>query len=356
MKLKKKATVQTPQYACLPLDYDRKCFSWNAFRHEGNFESGNSYAAELLPDSILEADGISFRLGEKEIANGLTCKGNVLQLPTGHSYNRIYFLAASAGEDATATFRIGNNSQEVTVPSYTGFIGQWEHLGHTEGFLKDAEIAYVGTHRHSADKDEAYEFTYMFKFGMDIPKGATTVTLPDNSSIVLFAATLVNEKYPAISPASELFRTALKAGNGEEATAKTNLLKQAKLIKCSGETNADEAAQYATDGDVKTKWCDTNTAPNYIDFDFGKEQTIRGWKLVNAGNEGSVFITHTCFLQGKNSPDEEWKTIDELSNNKKNTVVRQFKPTSVRYVRLLVTQSTQNNSLKAARIYELEVY
>lgn len=153
-----------------------------------------------------------------------------------------------------------------------------------------------------------------------------------------------------------MFRTALKAGNGEEATAKTNLLKQAKLIKCSSETNADEAAQYATDGDVKTKWCDTNTAPNYIDFDFGKEQTIRGWKLVNAGNEGSVFITHTCFLQGKNSPDEEWKTIDELSNNKKNTVVRQFKPTSVRYVRLLVTQSTQNNSLKAARIYELEVY
>ena len=67
-------------------------------------------------------------------------------------------------------------------------------------------------------------------------------------------------------------------------------------------------------------------------------------------------LFRSCFLQGRNSPDEEWKTIDELSDNKKNTVVRQFKPTSVRYVRLLVTQSTQNNSLKAARIYELEVY
>lgn len=356
VKLKKKADLQAPAYAYLPLDYDRRCFSWNAFRKEGNFESGNSYAAELLPDSILKADGIPFRLGEKEIANGLTCKGNVLQLPTGHSYNRIYFLAASAGEDAVATFSTGNNSQEITVPSYTGFIGQWEHLGHTEGFLKDAEIAYVGTHRHASDKDEAYEFTYMFKFGMDIPKGATTVTLPDHADIVLFAATLVNEKYPAVTPASELFRTALKADNGEEATTKTNLLKQAKLIKCSGETNEKEVARYAVDGDVKTKWCDTSTAPNYIDFDFGKEQTIRGWKLVNAGNEGSVFITHTCFLQGRNSSDEEWKTIDELSDNKKNTVVRQFKPTSVRYVRLLVTQSTQNNSLKAARIYELEVY
>ena len=92
----------------------------------------------------------------------------------------------------------------------------------------------------------------MFKFGMDIPKGATTVTLPDHADIVLFAATLVNEKYPAVTPASELFRTALKADNGEEATTKTNLLKQAKLIKCSGETNEKEVARYAVDGDVKT--------------------------------------------------------------------------------------------------------
>ena len=79
----------------------------------------------------------------------------------------------------------------------------------------------------------------------------------------------------------------MKAGNGEEATSKANLLKQAKLIKCSGETNEKEVARYAVDGDVKTKWCDTSTAPNYIDFDFGKEQTIRGWKLVNAGNEAA---------------------------------------------------------------------
>ena len=73
---------------------------------------------------------------------------------------------------------------------------------------------------------------------------------------------------------TSLFRTALKADNGEEATTKTNLLKQTKLIKCSGETNEKEVARYAVDGDVKTKWCDTSTAPNYIDFDFGKEQTL----------------------------------------------------------------------------------
>lgn len=356
LKKKNPSSQAKPAYAYLPLNYDRKCFSWNEFRHEGNFESGYSYAAELLPDSILEANGVSFHLGEKEVANGLTCKGNVLQLPAGHTYNRLYFLAASTNDDVTATFRAGNHSQEISIPSYTGFIGQWGHTGHTEGFLKDAEIAFVGTHRHSSKKDEAYEFTYMFKFGLDIPQGATTVTLPDNPNLVLFAATLVKEKYPAVSPASPLFRTALKADKEGEAATKVNLLKQAKLIKCSGETNERERAGYAVDGDLKTKWCDVNAAPNYMDFDLGKVQTIQGWKLVNAGNEGRAFITRTCFLQGRNSLDEEWQTLDELSDNNKNTVVRQFKPASVRYIRLLVTQSTQNNQLKAARIYELEVY
>lgn len=357
VKLKKKdAVVPAMKYEYLPLDYDRKCFSWNEFRHEGNFESGYSYAAELLPDSILTANGISFRLGEKEVANGVTCKGNVIQLPAGNTYNRIYFLAASTSTDATATFNIGNAAQEIAVPSYTGFIGQWGHLGHTEGFLKDAEIAYVGTHRHSSQKDEAYEFTYMFKFGMDIPKGATTITLPDNPNIVVFAMTLVNEEYPSVTPASELFRTALQATETANTSAKVNLLKEAKLIKCSGEVNKEEQAQFAIDGDLETKWCDTSKAPNFIDFDFGKEQEIRGWKLVNAGSEGSSFITSDCFLQGRNNPNEEWKTIDALIDNHKNTVIRQFKPASYRYVRLLVTQSTQDNGLNAARIYELEVY
>lgn len=356
LKKKNPSPQAKPAYTYLPLNYDRKCFSWNEFRHEGNFESGNSYAAELLPDSILQANGVSFRLGEKEVANGLTCKGNVLQLPAGHSYNRLYLLAASTNDDVTATFRAGNHAQELTIPSYTGFIGQWEHLGHTEGFLKDAEIAFVGTHRHSSGKDEAYEFTYMFKFGIDIPQGATTVTLPDNPNLVVFAATLVKEKYPAVSPASPLFRTALKTDKEAEPAIRVNLLKQAKLMKCSGKTNERERAEYAVDGDRKTKWCDTSTAPHYIDFDLGKAQTIRGWKLVNAGNEGRAFITRNCFLQGRNSLNEEWKTIDEVSDNSKDTVIRQFNPASVRYIRLLVTQSTQNNQLKAARIYELEVY
>ena len=359
VKLKKKADLQAPACAYLPLDYDRRCFSWNAFRKEGNFESGNSYAAELLPDSILKADGIPFRLGEKEIANGLTCKGNILQLPTGHSYNRIYFLAASAGEDAVATFSTGNNSQEITVPSYTGFIGQWGHTGHTQGYLKDAEVAYIGTHRHSTVGDHAYEFTYMFKFAINIPIGATEVVLPDNKNIVIFAATLAKEPYAPVKSVSTLFRTANKENKciSETAEIKINLLRPEHIVACSGYVNDKEKPVSLIDGDESTKWCDISMLPNYVDFDLGAEREINGWRMINAAQESYSYITSNCFLQAKNNPNEEWRTLDFVTGNKQNVINRSLgKTEKVRYLRLLITQPVQAANGKDTRIYEFAVY
>lgn len=357
VKLKPAATQASPlQYAYLPLNYNRKCVSWNAFRGEGDFESGYSYAAELLPDSMIVSN-IPFRLGEKESVNGLVCKGDTLELPAGSAYNRIYFLAASREGDCEGTFQCGKTEKKFVVPYYSDFIGQWGHLGHTEGFLKDGEVAYVGTHRHAADGDQAYEYTYMFKFGMDIPKGATSVILPANNRIVIFAATLAQEDNIPACPASQLFRTALKPNAGLSTNvARENLLKNAKLVACSGYINEREAPKYMTDGDMETKWCDITGAPNYADFDLGEVKTVRGWKLLNAGQESHSYITRVCFLQGKNSLNEEWKTLGRLEDNHKNEVSSFLsEPAKVRYVRLLIAQPTQNAG-GATRIYEFEVY
>ena len=56
--------------------------------------------------------------------NGMLCSGNTLQLPAGHSYNRLYILAAAATaeEDVRGVFQAGKNLQEIVVPSYTGSI------------------------------------------------------------------------------------------------------------------------------------------------------------------------------------------------------------------------------------------
>lgn len=212
----KPSTLQKPALRAeyLPLNFDRKCTSWNGFRREGNFESGYSYAAELLPDSMT-VNQVPFFLGEKDIANGMTCKGDTLQLPADNIYNRIYFLAASADADYTATFLCGGKKQTAYIPCYTGFVGQWGHLGHTEGYLKPAEIAYIGTHRHAPDEDRPYEFTYLFKFGLDIPKGATSVVLPTNEKIILFAATVLREEMPQVQAAAQLMNISTSKARSE---------------------------------------------------------------------------------------------------------------------------------------------
>lgn len=346
------------KHAYLSLNYNRKCTSWNEFRREGNLESGYSYAAELLPDSMT-VNQIPFCLGEKDAANGLACKGDTIQLPSGTTYNRIYFLAASTDNDCAGTFQCGQNKEEVIIPSYTGFIGQWGHTGHTEGFLKEAEIAYVGSHRHAPNGDLPYELTYMFKFGIDVPKGATSIILPKDEKIVLFAATLVQDTGSPVRTVSQLFRTAIQQGQGTESTATTlpNLLKDAKIIACSGYTGSHEEPKFMIDGDDETKWCDTTVAPNFADFDLGTAQSISGWKLVNAGQEDHSWITSDCFLQTKNNPNEDWKTVDSVRGNTKNVVSKSLtKPVQARYIRLYVTRPIQNKEGDCTRIYEFEVH
>lgn len=347
------------QYASLPLSYNYKCSSFNEFRGEADFESGYLFAAELLPES-LTVNGIPFQLGEKDAANGMTCNGDTIVLPEGKKYNKLYFLAAATDGDYAATFRCGGNKSEVIVPSYTGFVGQWGHSGHTKGYLKDAEVAYVGTHRHSPTADEAYEFTYMFKFGVDIPAGAASLILPKNEKVVLFAATLVEETLKPVQVATSLFHTAIRDNEMELNSVeveKENLLKGAKIIAYSGYFNDNEKPERIVDGDVDTKWCEVGSALNYVDFDLGEAKTVSGWKLVNAGREDKGYITSACFLQGRNSQTEEWKTLDNIDGNRQNVVSRMIDtPAQVRYVRLMITRPMQHAGGRVLRINEMEIY
>lgn len=349
----KKALAQ-PAYADLKLNFDRRCFSPDGFRNQANFEGGYSYAAELLPNEGITVDGVPFHFGDKDSQNGLTCKGDTIKVPAG--YNKVYLLAAATTDDQTVDFLVGKTKQTRTIPNYTGFIGQWGHEGQSEGYYKDQEVAYVGTHRHSAQKNEAYEFTYMFKYVLNIPKGATQIILPKNDKVVIFSATLANEGQLA-TRADRLFRTNNITDEPAAAKAeKTNLLKDAKVVARTGEVNQNEKAENLIDGNEDTKWCDTGKLPHSVVFDLGQSQEVSGWSLLNAGSEGREYITRTCLLQGRNSAGEEWQTLDFIENNQKNLVNRNFKVTKVRYIRLYVLAPEQGNDGGATRIYELKVF
>lgn len=349
-----------PKCLSLELPYDKKCATYNEFRSEADFESGYSYAAELLPDSIT-IDQVTFRLGEPETYNGLSCKNDTIEIPEG--YNRLYFLAAAASsDDQSLQIACGKHVSEFVVPSYTGFVGQWGHEGHTSGYLKPAQIAYVGTHRHASSGDCPYEFTYMFKFGMDIPKGVHSIVLPKNENVVIFAATAVAENHAFVKPLTKLFLTNNREEVSESVLGKKmisgeNLLKNAKLTKWSNFVNEEECPQAAIDGDFSTKWCDIAGLPSFLEFDLGKAQQLTGWKVVNAGKENGSFITSQCFLMGRNAADEDWQTIDYFDGNRSNVVLRTISSDKAyRYLRMVVTRGTQTASSQDVRIYEVEVY
>ncbi len=357
-----KKPMQALQHEALPLEYDKKCFSWNELAGDADFESGYAYAAELVP-AKMTVNGVPFVLENKQLLNGMRCEGDTIALPAGHTYNRLYILAASAtaAKYIKCAFRAGKSEQEIIVPSYTGFIGQWGHTKHTNGYVYDTEVAYVGTHRHSAEGDSPYEFTYMFKYAIDIPARATEIILPNSPDVVLFAATLAQEQYPDVEPASQLFRTAIEKTASVELAAQTvvreNLLKPEHIVAWSGFVNNNERPALLLDGNEATKWCDILGVPNYVEFDLGRETEIGVWRMVNAASEHFSYVTAACLLQVKSAKGEEWRTVDLFTGNKRNVVERILKnPVKARYLRLYVVQPTQEADGKDARIYEFGVY
>jgi alpha-mannosidase len=361
-----KVRLETPSYAAAPiqsapleLKYNLKTASFNAFRSEANFDgSGRSYAAELLPAQI-EVKGIPFRLAPGDEANGLRCKGDTIQLPQGE-YNRIYFLAASTRKDSKVVFTIDGRPVEAVIPVYSGFIGQWGHAGHTEAFLKNADIAYVGTHTHDAmgNRDLPHEYTYIYSIALDLPKKAKEVTLPFNSQVVLFAATVVNDRNNGVRPAVELLPAGLpeKKVEGEDSSSRY-LLTDRVVVGKSGEVNSSERAENAIDENNMSKWCDVSDArPKQITVDMGKEETVKGWIVRHAGMEALDYITKEYSLQVKSAPADEWKTVDSVADNSSNETDRLIAtPVKARYVRLSITKPDQSEG-RTARVYEFNVY
>lgn len=354
-------TERDNDFVMLPLPFDKRCFSLNAFECDADFSEGFSFAAELIPDTII-ASGIPFRPETKGLLNGKKCMGDTLALPDGQ-YRKLYILAASSIESGSAKGNIyaGNSCTTIDVPSYSEFIGQWGHAGHTVGYMKNDEIAYIGTHRHAPDGDCPYEFAYMFKYNIDLPKDTRQIILPDNPDIVIFAATLSTDATDKFSAVSELFRTSIvnksPAKESDAQIHEKSLVNAGNMIAWSGYVNEKERPEFLHDGDLSTKWCDTTGIPSYVDYDLGAPCVISGWSMTGAAIENPAYITSTCLLQTKNRVDDDWRTADAMFANKKNTVRRVLNaPVTARYVRLLIVQPEQSAEGNATRIYEFSVY
>ncbi|MDQ2798030.1 MAG: glycosyl hydrolase-related protein [Armatimonadota bacterium] len=222
------------------LPFDLNGISHHPSLTDGAFQdNGQAYPAELWPKN-LTSDGIAFRLGSSApgAKNMLTCRGQSIALPVG-SHNRLYLLAASVGGDQTGPFAIhssaGKSTHTLRVQDWVQHIGQWDsRLAHPSAgdgggqivseikggkvvgldrlrpaYVKRDPIAWVGSHRHGPDGDQAYLFCYLFQYRLDLPTGATSITLPNNPSIRVMAMTAAQNALGDTRPAGVMYEPEL---------------------------------------------------------------------------------------------------------------------------------------------------
>jgi len=214
--------IAKPNYEFVKLDYNADVISSDKNKADGKMAQDCAYSAELMPDVVV-SESVEFTTGPKADGqnNVVVCKGQEVQLPKG-KYNRLYILAA-ADEDTKGIFKIGSQETLMGVQSWTGFIGQWynrvfekeipevSYDGRFElkaidaPFIKRDTIAYFGKHRHTQTANDAYRFTYLFKYALDVPAGADSVVLPNNDKIKVFAMTVANNQNDATKPACLLY-------------------------------------------------------------------------------------------------------------------------------------------------------
>jgi alpha-mannosidase len=86
-----------------------------------------------------------------------------------------------------------------------------EYSGVKPGFIKRAPVAWFASHHHTAQGgNEPYAYCYLFAYSLDIPDGASTLTLPDNDKIRIMAIT-VADIAGRLHPAQPLYDTLKEA-------------------------------------------------------------------------------------------------------------------------------------------------
>lgn len=354
--------LTTPESKSLSIPFNADVVTTQANMKDGDFDGkSNSYAAELLPDTIVY-EGISFEMGSggNGKKNALRCAGNVISIPSG--YKKLYILAASSKPEGSAdNFYIGDKAFNLNIQYFSDFIGQASAYNFIAGdtvispdYFKQESVAWTGTHLHNGNtnSNKSYVFTYLFKYCIVLPEGATELKLPDNNNIAVFAITAANNENDDTTPAAELF----EIQKSEEFQTKVPTycgenLSESKLASASGQTGAPERAEMAIDGDESTKWCQNISSDKWLVIDLGSNRKICEWRVKHAAMESIDYVTKDFKLQRLQGT--QWIDVDEVKGNTLNTTDRKVTPFIARKVRLYITDPGNDN---AARIYEFQVF
>ncbi len=219
VKIGKPDKIRTsPTYSPLQLLYNSDGISTDSDRRDGNIDgAGNSIAGELLADTVIWQN-VPFVMGPKAVGAGnvVICGGQKLEIDAGPE-RRLYVLATAVGGPAEGTFTIGDRRSTVWVQDYAERLGQWNNRLNSGALLEESDriapayinrepIGWVSTHRHTGKgENEAYQFTYLYLLRFEVPQRVTSITLPDNPRLKIFAATLATAEFDDIRAAQPMY-------------------------------------------------------------------------------------------------------------------------------------------------------
>lgn len=187
------------------IPYNQDGMSFDNNRSDGNLGSRFTLPAELIPAEVISED-IVFKMGNAadEQYNMVSCKGQKIDLPAG-KYNKLYILAG-ATKDTIADFRIDKQSNQLAIQNIIGYIGQFYNREFAldqitvtaikKPYLKTDNIAWFASHRHLEypSKNDAYQYCFMYKYEINLPAGAKSITLPQDDRIKVFAITVAKNE------------------------------------------------------------------------------------------------------------------------------------------------------------------
>lgn len=182
---------------------------------------GRTIPAEMLP-SMLRCEGVAFNFGAAGSSNAVACRGQTIALPPGR-INRVYLLAAASDGEAKVVFHAGDRPINLTIQDWGGYIGQpddriWKGSNYPEadyewhnrfagiapGFVRPDPVAWYSSHRHAPDgSNEIYNYCYLFKYRIDFPNKAATLSLPNEPRVKILAATAAYNENDAIVALSQ---------------------------------------------------------------------------------------------------------------------------------------------------------
>lgn len=222
------APVKAAAARCTPvaLPYNADVLSRDDDRSDGAMDdAGRTIPGEQLPPRIT-CGGVAFLLGSSDAGrdNAVACSGQTIELPgDSRLFDRVYILAA-ATDDVNATFAVGDTRQNRTIQKWTGFIGQWDNrvwdrpfdeidfrgdghvVGIETGYIKRERVAWFCTHHHDAQTGNVpYRFSYLFRYALDVPQGADSITLPNDPRVKILAMTSVQHPIDGAQPAAPLY-------------------------------------------------------------------------------------------------------------------------------------------------------